>query len=66
MELPDQTDIDTVMALAQKGILFIFDLGYFKIKAFARIAEAGAYFLSRPNHQANILHAETGHLQPLE
>jgi hypothetical protein len=64
--IPDQTYIDTVVALAQKGILFIFDLGYFKIKAFARIAEAGAYFLSRLNHQANILHAETGHLQPLE
>jgi Transposase DDE domain len=64
--LPDQTYIDTVVALAPKGILFICDLGYFKIKAFARIAEAGAYFLSRLNHQANIVHAETGHLQPLE
>jgi Transposase DDE domain len=63
---PDQTYIDTVVALAQKGILFIFDLGYFKIKAFARIAEAGAYFLSRLNHQAHILHVETGRLQPLE
>jgi Transposase DDE domain len=63
---PDQTYIDTVVALAQKGILFIFALGYFKIKAFARIAEAGAYFLSRLNHQAHILHVETGRLQPLE
>ena len=58
--MPDQTYIDTVVAFAQKGILFIFDLGYFKIKAFARIAEAGAYFLSRLNHQANILHAGLG------
>jgi hypothetical protein len=31
--IPDQRDVDTVVALAQKGMLFIFDLGYFKIKA---------------------------------
>jgi Transposase DDE domain len=42
--IPDQTSIDTVVAFAKEGILFIFDLGYCKIKAFARIAEAGAYF----------------------
>src|SRR5215813_9257496 len=44
--IPDQTYIDTVVAFAKEGILFIFALGYFKIKAFARMAEAGAYFLS--------------------
>ena len=27
--------LTTVVALAQKGILFLFDLGYFKLKAFA-------------------------------
>ena len=46
--------------------MFIFDLGYFKLKAFARIVEAGAYFLSRLNHQTTILDAATGRLQPLE
>ena len=64
--LPDQKYVDIVVALAQKGILFLFDLGYFKIKAFARIADAGAYFLSRLNHQTTILHAEAGSLQPLD
>src|SRR2546428_2506683 len=63
--IPDQMYVDTVVALAQKGILFLFDLGYFKIKAFARIAAAGAYFLSRLNHQTTLLHTVSGHVQPL-
>ncbi len=64
--IPDQKYIDSVVALAQKGVLFLFDLGYFKIKAFASIADAGAYFLSRLNHQTTILHTEAGRLQPLK
>jgi len=64
--IPDQKYVDTVVALAQKGVLFIFDLGYFKLKAFARIVEAGAYFLSRLNHQTTILDAATEHVQPLQ
>ena len=63
--IPDQRYVDTVVALAQKGILFLFDLGYFKVKAFARIATAGAYFLSRLNHQTTLLHTAAGHVQPL-
>jgi hypothetical protein len=63
--IPDQKYVDTVVALAQTGILFLFDLGYFKIKAFARIAAAGAYFLSRLNHQTTLLHTVAGHVQPL-
>jgi Transposase DDE domain len=63
--MPDQTYVDTVVALAQKGILFLFDLGYFKINAFAHIAAAGAYFLSRLNHQTTLLHTASGHVQPL-
>ncbi len=43
--IPDQKYVDQVVALAQKGILFIFDLGYFKLQAFAYLATAGAYFL---------------------
>jgi Transposase DDE domain len=64
--IPDQQYVDHVVALAHKGILFLFDLGYCKSKAFARIAAAGAYFLRRLNHQANILAAETGCLPPLD
>lgn len=64
--IPDQKYIDTVVALAHKGALFIFDLGYFKLKAFAHIAAAEAYFLSRLNHQTTILHAVAGGVQPLE
>lgn len=64
--VPDQKYVDTVVALAQKGGLLIFDLGYFKLQAFARIVEAGAYFLSRLNHQTTILDAATERPQPFE
>jgi hypothetical protein len=64
--IPDQKYVDTVVALAHPGVLFIFDLGYFKLKAFARIVAAGAYFLSRLNHQTTIWDATPGRLQPLE
>src|SRR5215813_194909 len=63
--LPDQKYVDTVVALAHKGVLFLFDLGYFKIKAFACIAAAGAYFLSRLNHQTTLLHTASGQVHPL-
>src|SRR5262245_41912939 len=49
--MPAQKYVDTVVALAHKGVLLLFDVGYFTIKAFACIAAAGAYFLSRLNHQ---------------
>ena len=49
--------IDTVVALAHKGVLFIFDLGYFKMKAFAHIAAAGAYFLRRLDHKVHLFEA---------
>ena len=64
--IPDQKYIDHVVALAQKGVLFLFDLGYFKVNAFVRIAQAGAYFLSRLNHQTTIFDASTHPGQPLE
>jgi Transposase DDE domain len=63
--IPDQKYIDSVVALGQKGALFLFDLGYFKVQAFARIVDAGAYFLSRLNHQTTLLHMTAGRLQPL-
>jgi len=63
--IPDQTYVDTVVALAHKGLLFLLPLGYFKIKAFARIAAAGAYFFSRLNHQTTLLHTVAGQGQPL-
>lgn len=52
--IPDQRYVDTVVALAQKGALFLFDLGYFKVKALAQIVTAGAYVCCRLNHQTNI------------
>ncbi len=64
--IPDNKYVDTVVALAQKGILFLWDLGYFKVTAFAHIAEAGAYFLSRLNHQTNIYATVAGRLTPIE
>lgn len=65
-KLPDNKYIDTVVELAQKGALFLFDLGYFKVQAFACLAAAGAYFLSRLNHQTTIFASPAGHLQPLD
>ena len=35
--IPDQKYIDTVVALAHNTTLFLFDLGYFKIKALPRL-----------------------------
>ncbi len=64
--IPDQKYVDHVVALAQQGCLFIFDLGYFKLKAFAHIARVGAYFLSRLNHQVNIYEGMASHLPALD
>jgi hypothetical protein len=63
--IPDQKYVDHVVALARKGALFIFDLGYFKLKAFATLATAGAYFLSRLNHQTTVLTLAAGQWQPV-
>jgi hypothetical protein len=64
--IPDNKYVDTVVALAQKDALFLCDLGYFKVKAFAHLAAAGAYFLSRLNHQTNIYEMVAGRLMPIE
>lgn len=64
--IPDNKYIDTVVTLARTGILFIFDLGYFKIKALASLTTAGAYFLSRLNHQTTLFAAQGDQGQPLE
>jgi hypothetical protein len=60
---PDNKYIDTVVKLAQRGALFLFDLGYFKVKALAQIAEAEAYFLTRLNHQTTLYAATAGRLR---
>ena len=64
--IPDQRYIDQVVALAQKGILFLFDVGYFKVKALASIATVGAYFLCRLNHQTNLYKTVAGHWCPVK
>lgn len=63
---PDNKYIDTVVQLAQRGALFLFDLGYFKTKALVQIAEAEASFLTRLNHQTALYTAEGGRLQRVE
>jgi hypothetical protein len=52
--VPDSKYVDTVVQLAQAGALFLFDLGYFKLTAFATIVAAHAYVLSRLNHQVTV------------
>jgi hypothetical protein len=63
--IPDNKYIDQVVTFAHKGVLFIFDLGYFKIQALARLAAAGAYFLTRLNHQTTICAPSAGGMQSI-
>jgi hypothetical protein len=63
---PDNKYIDTVVQLGRRGALFLFDLGYFKLNALARIGEAEAYFLTRLNHQTALYEAVAGRLQRVE
>jgi hypothetical protein len=64
--IPDNKYVDTVVSLLGKGALVLFDLGYFKLTAFADIVAAGAYFLSRLHHQATLLEAGAGRLRPVD
>jgi len=64
--VPDSKYVDTVVELAQAAALFLFDLGYFKLTAFATIAAAQAYFLSRLNHQATVREVVGGRQQALD
>jgi len=64
--VPDNKYVDTVVELAHPHSLFLFDLGYFKLASFAKIAEAQAYFLSRLNHQTTLREVVGGRTQPLD
>jgi hypothetical protein len=64
--VPDSKYVDTVVELARPHALFLFDLGYFKLTAFATIAAAQAYFLSRLNHQATLREVVGGRQQALD
>lgn len=58
--------MDTVGELAQPHSLLLFDLGYFKLAAFAKIATAKAYFLSRLTHQTTRREVVGGRTQLLD
>src|SRR5262249_38076622 len=64
--VPDNKYVDTVVDLAQAHSLFLFDLGYFKLAAFATIAAAQAYFLSRLTHQTTLREVVGGRQQSLD
>src|SRR5512145_219675 len=64
--VPDSKYVDLVVELARAASLFLFDLGDFKLTAFATIAAAQAYFLSRLNHQATLREAVGGRQRGLE
>ena len=64
--VPDSKYVDTVVELARAAALFLFDLWYFKLAAFAKIVAAQAYFLSRLNHQATVREVVGGRHQTLE
>ena len=55
-----------MVALAQQGSLLLCDLGYFTLKAFADIAQSGAYFVSRLHHQTHIYEGTAMHLLPVD
>jgi len=63
--VPDNTYVETVVELAHPHALFLFDLGYFKLGACAKIAAAHAYFLSRLNHQTTLREVVGGRTQVL-
>jgi Transposase DDE domain len=63
--VPDSKYIDTVVDLARPHALFVFDLGYFNLAAFAPLAAAHAYFLSRLNPQTILQEVVGGRQQPL-
>ena len=50
---PDQTS-GLIEAVAGRGDLVLFDLGYFDQKRFARLDEAGVFFVSRLHVQAGV------------
>ena len=64
--VPDNKYVETVVDLAKPPSLFLFDLGYCKLAAFAKIAAAQAYFLSRLNHQTTLREVVGGRTQPLD
>lgn len=64
-KLPDSKYVGTVVSLAGKGAWVLFDLGYFKLAAFARIAAAQAYFLRRLQQQATLWEAGAGQVRPV-
>ena len=64
--VPDNKYVETVVELAQPHSLFLFDLGYFKLTAFAKIAATQAYFLSRFNHQTTLREVVGGRTQRLD
>ena len=64
--VPDSKDVDRVVALAQASALFRFAWGYFKLTAFAAMAAAQAYFLSRLNPQATVREVVGGRHQTLD
>lgn len=58
--------MDTVVELAQPPSLFLCDVGYFKRAAFAKIAAAQAYLLSRFPHQTTLREVVDGRTLPLD
>jgi DDE family transposase len=64
--IPDQKYVDHVIALAQRAALLLFALGYFKIQALARLALAGAYFLTRLKHQTTLFAPSAGGMPHVE
>jgi Transposase DDE domain len=63
--IPAQKSSATVVTFARQDDLLIFDLGYFKLNAWASIADAHAYFLCRLNHQTTIWEAVADRVVPV-
>ena len=56
----DQSAANDIVSLLKPGDLVIRDLGYFVLKTFKNIVDAGAYFVSRFRYGVNIYDAKIG------
>jgi hypothetical protein len=64
--IPDQRDIETVVAWAPAGMRLIGDWGDVNRTAFARLATAGAYCFSRLHQQTTLWTTAAGRGHPVD
>jgi hypothetical protein len=64
--IPAQRSVETVVALAQKGVWFRCEVGYVTVNALAQMVTAGAYVGCRRHHQTNRDETVAGRVCPVK